>query len=223
MRVVRASVLCVAKLNSSLRITSSNPTSKGIPVGVTRMLGSHTRPAAPVGSSGRQEGKTIKPAEHADQKPLKPTEPVWTTTELPPTADLSSTPHAAGSQTRSPSEADVRTLIIGPGVSVKGEITSCNRLIVQGKIEAKLADCPNVIIKEGGVFNGESTTEEADVQGSFEGNLVVGKRLIVRATGRVSGKITYGEVEIERGGRICGEISHHGGGTVSSLKQAQVA
>ena len=72
-------------------------------------------------------------------------------------------------------------------------------------------------------FNGESTTEEADVQGSFEGNLVVGKRLIVRATGRVSGKITYGEVEIERGGRICGEISHHGEGTVSSLKQAQVA
>src|SRR5437764_14344491 len=188
------------------------------------MLGSETRPAAPVGSLAREEAKTIKPADHTDQKPLKPTEPFWKTTELPRTADLSSMPHATERQTRSPeSEADVRTLIIGPGVSVKGEITSCNRLIVEGKIEAKLADCPNVIIKEGGVFNGESTTEEADVQGSFEGNLVVGKRLIVRATGRVSGKITYGDIEIERGGRICGEISHHGGGTVSSLKQAQVA
>src|SRR5207248_11632053 len=75
MRVVRASVLRVAKLNSSLRVTSSNPTSKGIPVGVTRMLGSHTRPAAPVISSAREEGKTIKPAEHADQKHPKPTEP----------------------------------------------------------------------------------------------------------------------------------------------------
>jgi cytoskeletal protein CcmA (bactofilin family) len=58
-------------------------------------------------------------------------------------------------------------------VSVSGEITSCNRLIVQGKIEAKLADYPNVIIKEGGAFKGESSTEDADVRGSFEGNLVV--------------------------------------------------
>src|SRR5207248_10033401 len=95
------------------------------------------------------EGRTIKLAERSDQKPVKPTESFWKTTELPPTADLSSTPHRARSQTRSLSEADVRTLIIGPGVSVKGEITSCNRLIVQGKIEAKLADCPNVVIKEG--------------------------------------------------------------------------
>src|SRR5437764_2086619 len=104
------------------------------------MLGSHTRPAAPVGSSAREEGKTIKPAEHADQKHLKPTEPFWKTTGLPPTADLSSMPHEAGSQTRSLSEADVRTLIIGPGVSVKGEITSCNRLIVQGKTQRSFSN-----------------------------------------------------------------------------------
>jgi cytoskeletal protein CcmA (bactofilin family) len=186
------------------------------------MLRSHTRPAAPVGSSVREEAKTIKPAEHAEQIPLKPTEPFGKTTELSRTADLSSTPHEAGPQTRSPeSEADVRTLIIGPGVSVKGEITSCNRLIVEGKIEAKLADCPNVIIKEGGVFNGESTTEDADVQGSFDGKLVVRKRLLVRATGRVSGNISYGEIEIERGGKISGEISHDG--ESARLKQAQVA
>jgi cytoskeletal protein CcmA (bactofilin family) len=120
------------------------------------------------------------------------------------------------------SEADDRTLIIGPGVSVKGEITSCNRLIVQGKIEAKLTDCPNVIIKEGGVFKGESSTEDADVQGSFEGNLVASKRLLVRGTGRLSGTITYGEIEIERGGKIAGEIKHEIGRVGSHLKRAEV-
>jgi cytoskeletal protein CcmA (bactofilin family) len=188
------------------------------------MLASHARPAAPVGSSAREEAKTIKPPEHTDQKPLKPTEPFWKTAELPGTADLSSTPHAAERQPRSSeSEADVRTLIIGPGVSVKGEITSCNRLIVEGKIEAKLADCPNVIIKEGGVFNGESTTEDADVQGCFDGKLVARKRLLVRATGRVSGNISYGELEIERGGKISGEISQDGESAPSRLESAQVA
>ena len=187
------------------------------------MLGSHTRPAAPVGFSGREEGKASKPAERGDQKPSKPTEPFWKTTELRPTPDLSSTPQEAGSQPRSLSEADVRTLIIGPGVSVKGEITSCNRLIVQGKIEAKLADCPNVVIKEGGIFNGESTTEDADVQGSFDGKLVARKRLIIRATGRVSGNISYGEIEIERGGKISGEIDQDAESAPSHLKPAQVA
>ena len=152
-------------------------------------------------------------ADQAAPRQLKPTEPVW---KPPSPADKSPAQHETELKSHSRSnEADVRTLIIGPGVSVKGEITSCNRLIVEGKIEAKLADCPNVIIKEGGVFNGESTTENAEVQGSFDGNLVVRGRLLVQATGRVSGKIAYGDIEIERGGKISGEISHE---EVSRLK-----
>jgi len=155
-------------------------------------------------------------AGQAAPRQLKPTEPVWKTAAPPSSADKSPAPHETEPRSHPcSSEADVRTLIIGPGVSVKGEITSCNRLIVEGKIEAKLADCPNVIIKEGGVFNGESTTENAEVQGSFDGNLVVRGRLLVQATGRVSGKIAYGDIEIERGGKISGEISHE---EVSRLK-----
>jgi cytoskeletal protein CcmA (bactofilin family) len=180
------------------------------------MFGSQSRPAPQVGSLTREQANETKPADLVEKKQLKPTEPVWKTTEAspPPRPDAEAQAHSREA------EADVRTLIIGPGVSVKGEITSCNRLIVEGKIEAKLADCPNVIIKEGGVFNGESTTEDADVQGLFDGKLVVRKRLLVRATGRVSGKISYGEIEIERGGKICGEISHDVEST--RLKQAQV-
>ena len=41
----------------------------------------------------------------------------------------------------------------------------------------------------------------------------------MRAIGRVSGKITYGEIEIERGGRISGEISHECEAVLSRLKQ----
>jgi cytoskeletal protein CcmA (bactofilin family) len=176
------------------------------------MFGSQNQPTAQVGSAAREQAKHAKLTDHADNRRLKPTEPFWKSTEPAQSVDPSPLHHEAMPQSLSrSSEPDLRTLIIGPGVSVKGEITSCNRLIVEGKIEAKLADCPNVIIKEGGVFNGESTTEDADVQGSFDGNLVVRKRLLVRATGRVSGKITYGEIAIESGGKISGEISHEGG------------
>jgi hypothetical protein len=61
------------------------------------------------------------------------------------------------------------------------------------------------------------------VQGSFDGILVARKRLLVRATGQVSGTISYGELEIERGGKISGEISQNGESAPSRLKPAQVA
>ena len=45
-----------------------------------------------------------------------------------------------------------------------------------------------------------------DVRGRFDSELVVRKRLLIRAGGHVSGKITYGEIEIESGGAISGAI-----------------
>jgi cytoskeletal protein CcmA (bactofilin family) len=103
-------------------------------------------------------------------------------------------------------EVDRRTMIVGPGMSFKGEITSCDRLIVEGSITATLPKCQHVIIAETGVFNGHASTDNADVRGRFDGELVVRKRLLIRAGAHVSGNITYGEIEIESGGGISGTI-----------------
>ena len=111
-------------------------------------------------------------------------------------------------------EVDRRTLIIGEGISLSGEVTSCDRLIVEGTIEAKLEKCQHVIIAETGVFNGNASTENADVRGRFQGELVVRKRLLIRAGGHASGTITYGEVEIESGGKISGTIQEIGAADV---------
>ena len=43
-----------------------------------------------------------------------------------------------------------------------------------------------------------------------EAELVVSKRLLIRASGHVSGTITYGEIEIERGGKVSGVIQENG-------------
>jgi cytoskeletal protein CcmA (bactofilin family) len=103
-------------------------------------------------------------------------------------------------------EVDRRTLIVGQGISLSGEVTSCERLIVEGSIEARLQKCQHVIIGETGFFHGNASTENADVRGRFEGELVVRKRLHIRAGGHVYGTITYGEIEIESGGAISGTI-----------------
>jgi len=103
-------------------------------------------------------------------------------------------------------EIDRRTMIVGPGMSFSGEIGSCDRLIVEGSITATLPKCQHVIIAETGVFSGHASTDNADVRGRFDGELVVRKRLLIRAGGHVSGNVTYGEVEIEAGGGISGTI-----------------
>ena len=101
---------------------------------------------------------------------------------------------------------DSRTLVVGREISFAGTIAACDRLIVEGSVEAQLQNCQDLIIADTGAFSGSSLTENADVHGCFEGDLVVRKRLLIRPTGRVSGKISYGEIEIERGGQISGEI-----------------
>lgn len=78
-------------------------------------------------------------------------------------------------------QVDRRTMIVGPGMAFAGEIGSCDRLIVEGSIDATLPKCQHVIIGETGLFNGHVSTENADVHGRFEGELVVRKRLLIRA------------------------------------------
>jgi cytoskeletal protein CcmA (bactofilin family) len=104
-------------------------------------------------------------------------------------------------------ETELRTLIVGREIALSGEITSCDRLVVEGSVEANLANCRDIDIAESGLFKGSASIDEAEIRGRFEGVLTVKKRLLIRSTGKVVGKIRYGQIEVERGGQISGEIS----------------
>jgi cytoskeletal protein CcmA (bactofilin family) len=95
-------------------------------------------------------------------------------------------------------------LIIGNQISFYGEIGACKRLVVEGNAEAKLEKCDEIAVAETGFLKGHICTENAEVSGRFEGDLVVRKRLLIRAKGHVTGTITYGELEVERGGKVVG-------------------
>ena len=63
-------------------------------------------------------------------------------------------------------------------------------------------------ITECGQFRGSVEIENADIAGRYDGQLVVHGRLTVRSTGRISGTVKYGELEVNAGGQIIGEIQH---------------
>ncbi len=47
---------------------------------------------------------------------------------------------------------------------------------------------------------------EADISGSFDGELMAREHLIVRAGGHVKGKVRYGRIVIEAGGEVSGDM-----------------
>lgn len=120
----------------------------------------------------------------------------------------------AGARHDSP---DPKTLIVGREISLNGQITACDKLIVEGKVEASLSDSRFVEIAETGMFKGAADIEEAEIRGVFEGKLSVRGRLLIRGTGKVIGEVRYGQIEIECGGQISGTVETTGGRPGSNL------
>lgn len=112
-----------------------------------------------------------------------------------------------------------RKLIVGRDISLSGEISACDMLIVEGKVEATLRDGRLIEISETGHFKGSVEIDEADLGGRFEGTLVVRGRMRVRSTGRVHGIIRYGELEVEAGGQIVGDVQVASPGCFAGLER----
>jgi len=98
-------------------------------------------------------------------------------------------------------------LIVGPNIKLKGvEITDCDTLVVEGMVEATM-DSRVMQIAEQGAFKGSAEIDIAEIRGTFDGDLVVRDKLMIFATGKVTGTIRYGKIVIEEGGQLSGEIS----------------
>ncbi|HWG79955.1 MAG TPA: polymer-forming cytoskeletal protein [Stellaceae bacterium] len=111
-----------------------------------------------------------------------------------------------GGSTTQKRDVETRKLIVGREISLSGEITACDRLVVEGSVEANLANCRDIDIAESGLFKGSASIDDAEVRGRFEGTLNVRRRLLIRASGKVTGNVRYGQIEIECGGQISGDV-----------------
>ena len=112
-------------------------------------------------------------------------------------------------------------LTVGPNIKLKGvEITDCDTLVVEGTVEATM-NSRVIQIAEQGAFKGSAEIEIAEIRGEFNGNLIVRQKLVIYATGKVTGTIRYGKLVVEEGGQLSGEIVF--GTQGGSIKPAVVA
>lgn len=103
--------------------------------------------------------------------------------------------------------ASGRKLYIGQGITLSGEIESCDHLVVEGTVEAALKGASVLEIAEAGAYFGTVDIDEATIAGRFEGDLTVRGRLTIKASGSITGSIAYKELAIEAGANVDGKIS----------------
>lgn len=102
---------------------------------------------------------------------------------------------------------DANRLYIGEGVTIKGEISVPDTLVVCGVLKGDVT-VGNLIVGETGAIKGRITVaENAEISGKVYEKLDVKCLLILRATGRVDGNISYGLLQIEQGASIAGGLS----------------
>lgn len=96
-------------------------------------------------------------------------------------------------------------LIICAGVKLKGEIAACNVLTVEGDIDGRI-QARQLVINASGTFTGKAHVDQAEIAGRFRGTLEVQGKLVIRGSGRLDCQVSYGQLEIEPGGEMCGRL-----------------
>ena len=98
------------------------------------------------------------------------------------------------------------SLMIGPGVTITGTIKADNEVNIQGTIDGDI-DCNSVTINQSGNVKGKVQTETMTVEGKVEGEININSILHIKSQGSVSGKVFYGDIQIDEGGKLLGEIN----------------
>jgi cytoskeletal protein CcmA (bactofilin family) len=95
---------------------------------------------------------------------------------------------------------------IGAGVTLKGEISVPDLIVVDGTLEGDIT-ARVVCVGQTGVIRGNISATEADISGWITDHIEIKQLLIVRSTGRVEGRVMYGEIELEKGAVVTGDLS----------------
>ena len=96
-------------------------------------------------------------------------------------------------------------VVIGNGVSITGEIKKADEVQIDGEADVTMKT-DNIVIGNTGKCKGNVETHNADIWGTFDGDLKASGTLTIQEAGVVTGTIEYQKMQIKLGGDISGDI-----------------
>ena len=119
-----------------------------------------------------------------------------------PPVQLSPAPRVPAPQPQSKERA-----VIGPTISIKGDLTGEEDLLIEGRVDGKIElRRHSVTVGKNGHIKADIYGKTITVEGTVEGNLYGEEQLIVRQSGTVRGNIVSPRVALEDGSNFKGSI-----------------
>lgn len=114
--------------------------------------------------------------------------------------------------------------IIGESIKVKGNFQGHGNIVVEGFLEGSLKTDANLLIGAQAKIIANIEAKDAIINGEVKGNIKAKNYLSIGRTAKIFGDIQYGEISIEKGAMINGQMlmiadEHHRG---ENKKQVEV-
>ena len=121
-----------------------------------------------------------------------------------PEFPVKETRHAATGTSKHGEESSAA---IGASISIKGDVTGDENLIIQGEVEGTiLVQGHNVTISKTGKVRANIEARQIIIEGKLEGDMNGDEKVIIRETGNVYGNIVAPRVKLEDGALFKGSI-----------------
>jgi cytoskeletal protein CcmA (bactofilin family) len=95
--------------------------------------------------------------------------------------------------------------VLGPDVAIEGHIMAAIDLHLEGRVEGDVA-CKTLVQGPGSLIRGAVRVESARLAGTVDGSIEAGE-LVIQASARITGDVSYEKLTIEPGGQVNGRFS----------------
>jgi cytoskeletal protein CcmA (bactofilin family) len=96
--------------------------------------------------------------------------------------------------------------IIGASIKVKGNFQGQGNIIVEGILEGSLKTDASVYIGDQAKIVANIESKDAIINGEVRGNIKARNYLSIGGTAKIFGDLQYGEISIEKGATINGQL-----------------
>jgi cytoskeletal protein CcmA (bactofilin family) len=102
--------------------------------------------------------------------------------------------------------ADKEPCLIGSKITIRGQVSGNQDLVVEGRIEGRVALDNRLTVEESGTVEADLEVADAAVRGELRGDMVASRSAVLHPTARVVGNIRAPRLVIEEGARFSGSV-----------------
>lgn len=110
--------------------------------------------------------------------------------------------------------------IIDRELKIEGSISSTGKLIIKGQVTGTIDGDVVIVAEDGRVTSSATNVSSITIGGSFQGELIASRELIILSTGICSGKVECKDLMVENGGILNADVSCKSSSAVLTEKQS---